>query len=104
MRYQRLDLNLLTALRALLTEKNVTRAGESLFVSQSAMSGILARLREYFDDPLIVPVGRRMELTPLGESLVSKVNDLDPDDRRHAGHQAGVRSRHHPAALQHRGL
>ena len=76
MRYQRLDLNLLTALRALLTEKNVTRAGESLFVSQSAMSGILARLREYFDDPLIVPVGRRMELTPLGESLVSKVNDL----------------------------
>ena len=76
MRYQRLDLNLLNALRALLTEKNVTRAGESLCVSQSAMSGILARLREYFDDQLIVPVGRRMELTPLGESLVGKVNDL----------------------------
>lgn len=76
MRYQRLDLNLLTALRSLLTEKNVTRAGERLFVSQSAMSGILARLREYFDDPLIVPVGRRMERTPLGESLVDKVNDL----------------------------
>jgi DNA-binding transcriptional LysR family regulator len=76
MRYKRLDLNLLTALRALLTEKNVTRAGEALFVSQSAMSGILARLREYFDDQLIVPVGRRMELTPLGESLVEKVNDL----------------------------
>ncbi len=76
MRYQRLDLNLLTALRALLTEKNVTRAGESMHVSQSAMSGILARLREYFDDPLIVPVGRRMELTPLAEGLVAKVNDV----------------------------
>lgn len=76
MRYQRLDLNLLTALRALLTEKNVTRAGESMHVSQSAMSGILARLREYFDDPLIVPVGRRMELTPLAEGLVQKVNDV----------------------------
>ncbi|HSW04376.1 LysR family transcriptional regulator [Aquabacterium sp.] len=76
MRYQRLDLNLLTALRALLTEKNVTRAGEALHVSQSAMSGILARLRDYFDDPLIVPVGRRMELTPLAESLVKKVNDV----------------------------
>lgn len=76
MRYQRLDLNLLTALRALLTEKSVTRAGEAMHVSQSAMSGILARLREYFDDPLIVPVGRRMELTPLAEGLVQKVNDV----------------------------
>lgn len=76
MRYQRLDLNLLTALRALLTERNVTRAGEQLHVSQSAMSGMLARLREFFDDQLIVPVGRRMELTPLAETLVDKVNDL----------------------------
>lgn len=76
MRYQRLDLNLLIALRTLLAEKNVTRAGECLHVSQSAMSGILGRLREYFDDPLIVPVGRRMELTPLAETLVDKVGDL----------------------------
>ncbi len=76
MRYQRLDLNLLTALRALLTERNVTRAGEQLHVSQSAMSGMLARLREFFDDPLIEPVGRRMELTPLAETLVDKINDL----------------------------
>lgn len=76
MRYNRLDLNLLPALRALLTEKNVTRAGESIHVTQSAMSGILARLRDYFDDPLIVPVGRRMELTPLAEGLIDKINDL----------------------------
>lgn len=76
MRYQRLDLNLLTALRALLSERNVTRAGEQLHVTQSAMSGMLARLREYFEDPLIVPVGRRMELTPLAESLQGKLNDL----------------------------
>lgn len=76
MRYQRLDLNLLNALRALLTECNVTRAGEALHVSQSAMSGMLARLREYFEDPLIVPVGRRMALTPLGELLAVEVNDL----------------------------
>jgi LysR family nod box-dependent transcriptional activator len=76
MRYQRLDLNLLTALRALLNERNVTRAGEAVHVSQSAMSGMLARLREYFGDPLVVPVGRRMELTPLAETLVERVNDL----------------------------
>ncbi|MGA2190193.1 MAG: LysR family transcriptional regulator [Steroidobacteraceae bacterium] len=76
MRYHKLDLNLLTALKALLTEKNVTRAGESVHVTQSAMSGILARLREYFGDPLIVQIGRKMELTPLAESLVDPVNDV----------------------------
>lgn len=76
MRYQRFDLNLLGALRALLTMRSVTRAAESLHLSQSAMSGILSRLRDYFDDPLIVQKGRRMELTPLAESLVGKVNDL----------------------------
>jgi LysR family transcriptional regulator, nod-box dependent transcriptional activator len=76
MRYQKFDLNLLTALRALLAEKSVTRAGEAVHVTQSAMSGILSRLREYFGDPLIVQVGRRMELTPLGESLVEPINDV----------------------------
>jgi LysR family transcriptional regulator, nod-box dependent transcriptional activator len=76
MRYHKLDLNLLTALKALLTERNVTRAGESVHVTQSAMSGILARLRDYFGDPLIVQVGRKMELTPLAESLVEPVNDV----------------------------
>jgi LysR family transcriptional regulator, nod-box dependent transcriptional activator len=76
MRYQKLDLNLLTALKALLIEKNVTRAGEVVHVTQSAMSGILARLREYFGDPLIVQVGRKMELTPLAESLAEPVSDV----------------------------
>ena len=76
MRYHKLDLNLLTALKALLAERNVTRAGEVVHVTQSAMSGILARLREYFGDPLIVQVGRKMELTPLAESLVEPVNDV----------------------------
>jgi LysR family transcriptional regulator, nod-box dependent transcriptional activator len=76
MRYHKLDLNLLTALKALLAEKNVTRAGEVVHVTQSAMSGILARLRDYFGDPLIVQVGRKMELTSLAESLVEPVNDV----------------------------
>jgi len=69
-------LNLLTALKALLAEKNVTRAGETVHVSQSAMSGILSRLRDYFGDPLIVQVGRKMELTALAESLVDPINDV----------------------------
>jgi DNA-binding transcriptional LysR family regulator len=76
MRHSKLDLNLLNALRVLLKEKSVTRAGELLHVTQPAMSGILGRLRDYFDDPLIVPVGRKMDLTPLAESLLQPINDL----------------------------
>lgn len=69
MRYRRIDLNLLAALDLLLNERNVTRAAAALNVSQSTMSGILARLREVFDDELLVPVGRQLQLTPLAESL-----------------------------------
>jgi DNA-binding transcriptional LysR family regulator len=70
------DLNLLVALDALLTERNVTRAGNRLNLSQSAMSGALARLRHYFHDELLVPVGRQMVLTPVAEGLVTPVRDI----------------------------
>lgn len=76
MRYQRVDLNLLIALDVLMAERNVTRAAERMHMTQSAMSGVLARLREYFDDPLLVPVGRSMRLTPRAESLVHPVRDI----------------------------
>lgn len=73
MRFKRLDLNLLVALDVLLTEKNVSRAAEKLFLSQSATSGALARLREYFQDDLLVQVGRNMVPTPRAQTLAPKV-------------------------------
>ena len=76
MRYQRIDLNLLVALDVLLAEQNVTRASERLHMTQSATSGILARLREHFGDQLLVAMGRTMQLTPLAQSLVEPVRDL----------------------------
>lgn len=76
MRYRRLDLNLLIALDVLLAEKSVTRSASRLNVTQPAMSGALARLREYFEDPLVTPVGRQLELTPLAQSLVAPVHDI----------------------------
>jgi DNA-binding transcriptional LysR family regulator len=76
MRFKKLDLNLLVALDALLTEKNVTRAGERVFLSQSTMSNALSRLRQYFDDELLVQVGGRMELTPRAELLHEAVRDV----------------------------
>lgn len=67
----RLDLNIVTALDALLTERNVTRAAERLTLSQPALSASLARLRVHFDDPLLVRRGRVHDLTPLGERLAA---------------------------------
>jgi DNA-binding transcriptional LysR family regulator len=69
MRTASIDLNLLAALDALLSERNVTRAGRRLGLSQPAMSEALARLRRHFDDQLLVRVGNSYELTPLGAGL-----------------------------------
>ena len=69
MRLNRLDLNLLVALDALLTERSITVAAERICLSQPATSGALSRLREFFDDELLVRVGSKMQPTPLGESL-----------------------------------
>lgn len=75
MRLDRFDLNLLVALDVLLDERSVTRASERLCIGQSATSAALARLRDYFGDALLVQVGRRMELTPLAQSLIGPVRD-----------------------------
>ena len=76
MHFRGLDLNLLVALDALITEKSISRTGEKIHLSQPATSGALARLREYFKDDLLVPVGRKMVLTPLAEELAEPVRQL----------------------------
>jgi DNA-binding transcriptional LysR family regulator len=69
------DLNLLVALDALLSERNVTRAAARMSLGQPAMSAALARLRKQFGDPLLVREGRAYRLTTLAESLVEPVRD-----------------------------
>lgn len=64
-----LDLNLLTALDALLREANVSRAALRIGLSQPAASHALQRLRDIFGDPLLVRTGARMELTLRAEAL-----------------------------------
>jgi DNA-binding transcriptional LysR family regulator len=65
------DLNLLVSLDALIEERNVTRAAARLNVSQPALSAQLARLRDLFQDPLLVPsnTGRGMIPTVRGQEL-----------------------------------
>ncbi|MCP3459878.1 LysR family transcriptional regulator [Bradyrhizobium sp. CCGUVB23] len=64
-----LDLNLLSALDALLRETNVSRAALRIGLSQPATSHALQRLRDIFGDPLLVRTGARMELTPRAQAL-----------------------------------
>lgn len=65
----KVDLNLLPALQALLSEGSVTRAARRLGLGQSAGSHALTRLRRLFGDPLFVRVGRQIVPTPRAEVL-----------------------------------
>jgi DNA-binding transcriptional LysR family regulator len=76
MRFKGLDLNLLVALDALISERNITRAGERIHLSQSGMSSAVSRLREYFDDELFVQVGRELIPTSLAEALAKPVRRI----------------------------
>jgi DNA-binding transcriptional LysR family regulator len=74
MNLRQFDLNLLVALDVLLQERNVTRAAERLFLSQSAMSGMLSRLRHAFGDELLVRVGRSLEPTEFAAGIADRVH------------------------------
>ncbi|MDB5876696.1 MAG: bacterial regulatory helix-turn-helix, lysR family protein [Variovorax sp.] len=68
---KRLDLNLLVTLEALLEEQNVTRAARRLHLSQPAVSAQLARLRDLFADPLLIPAQRGMTPTAKADELLA---------------------------------
>lgn len=71
--FRRLDLNLLVAFDALMTECHVGKAAERLFIGQPAMSHTLGRLRTLFGDELLVRTGKGMEPTALAQSLAPRV-------------------------------
>ena len=75
------DLNLLVAFDLLLQEQNVSRAAERMFVSQSAMSHILQRLRQQLDDPLLVKTPSGMKPTERALALIGPVKAVLRDVR-----------------------
>jgi DNA-binding transcriptional LysR family regulator len=75
-RLNRVDLNLLVYLDALLRERNVTQAAHSLGLSQPAMSNGLKRLREVFNDPLLIRTSDGMTPTAKAEELEPQLREI----------------------------
>ena len=76
MNLKNIDLNLLVYLDVLLLKRNVTRAAESLGISQPAMSNGLQRLRKLFNDPLLVRTSNGMSPTERAERLQPLVREI----------------------------
>ena len=74
-RLQRIDLNLFRVFDVVYHERSLSRAAAVLFLSQSAVSHALARLREQIGDPLFVRQGRGVTPTPLARQLAPVIRD-----------------------------
>lgn len=83
-----IDLNLLVTFEVVYRERNLTRAAERLFVSQSAVSHALARLRGHLGDPLFVRKGRGVVPTAAAERLAPTLREALTLLRRALGSHA----------------
>lgn len=79
MNLRTIDLNLLVAFDALLSERNVSRAADKLGMTQSALSHALRRLRVVFGDPLLKRGPRGMEPTDRALALRQPLKDALAD-------------------------
>ncbi|MCI2809841.1 LysR family transcriptional regulator [Eoetvoesiella caeni] len=75
MNIRTVDLNLFLVFQAIYVTRNVTKAGEHLNMTQSAVSNALKRLRERFDDPLFLRTQVGMVPTPLADALIDLVEE-----------------------------
>ncbi|MFT6124955.1 MAG: DNA-binding transcriptional LysR family regulator [Shewanella sp.] len=77
---QQLDLNLLKIFEALYSEQNMTLASKSLFITPSAVSHAIKRLRLVLNDPLFVRQGLQMQPTAacqrMAPQLISALNRI----------------------------
>ncbi|MEE8058239.1 MAG: LysR family transcriptional regulator [Pseudomonadales bacterium] len=76
MNISRIDLNLLVYLDVLLREKNVTKAADQLGITQPAMSNSLRRLRELFNDPLLIRTSQGMSPTERAQVLQPQIREI----------------------------
>ncbi len=69
------DLNLFIAFDVIYTEKNLTKSGQVLGITQPAVSNALARLRDLFNDELFIRTSRGMIPTPVANQLIGDVRN-----------------------------
>ncbi|CCO25074.1 LysR family transcriptional regulator [Maridesulfovibrio hydrothermalis] len=69
-----IDLNLLVILDAVFNERSLTLAGKKLFMTQSAVSHALSKLRDHFEDHLFIRRGNSMEPTALCKMLHENIS------------------------------
>ena len=67
------DLNLFIAFDVIYTEKNLTKAGQVLGITQPAVSNALSRLRELFGDDLFIRTSKGMIPTPVANQIIKDV-------------------------------
>lgn len=72
---QQLDLNLLKVFECMYREQNMTRVAESMFITPSAVSHAIKRLRDTLGDPLFVRKGQSMQPTPACRRMAPLLQD-----------------------------
>ena len=101
------DLNLLVVFDAVMQEKNLTRTGQRLGLSQSAVSHALARLRHMLKDELFVRTPEGMQPTPRAERMSRPIHqalqemrvvlEADEFDPSHASHTFTISANNYAA-------
>ena len=98
MNIRHVDLNLLVYLNVLIDEQSVSKAANKLALTQPAMSNALKRLRDLFDDPLLVraagtmtPTAKALSLKPEIESLLKMAEEIMENEIEFVEHQAPKR-------------
>jgi DNA-binding transcriptional LysR family regulator len=75
MRLSKVDLNLFVVFEAIYHHRNLTRAAETLCITQPAVSNALARMRKTFNDPLFISTPAGMVPTPMSENIIGRVRE-----------------------------
>lgn len=75
MRISKVDLNLFVVFDAIYHHRNLTRAAETLCITQPAVSNALARMRKTFNDPLFVSTPAGMVPTPMSDNIIGRVRE-----------------------------
>ncbi|SVE44453.1 uncharacterized protein METZ01_LOCUS497307, partial [marine metagenome] len=67
------DLNLFVVFDVIYSERNLTKSGEVLGITQPAVSNALSRLRKNFDDELFVRTSKGMIPTPVAQNMIKDI-------------------------------